>query len=102
LQRTKPVARCYKYTVYHGLVIQPGVPFRVYDIHLYITVLYSYLRYSSVTILYPSIPIPKFHRLSPQAKPSQAVLPERSGLSQELLIAIPAPRWALLPPEAVN
>jgi hypothetical protein len=67
--RRGSVARCYTYTVYHGLVIQPGVPFRVYDIHMYITVLYSYLRYSSVTIIYPSIPIPKFPSQFPRPSP---------------------------------
>jgi hypothetical protein len=50
---TCSVARCYTYTVHHGPAIQPGDPFRVYDIHMYITVLYCYLRYSSVTIIYP-------------------------------------------------
>jgi hypothetical protein len=36
--RRGSVARCYTCTAYHRPAIQPGVPFRVYDIHIYITV----------------------------------------------------------------
>ena len=37
-----------------GPSYQPGVPFSVHDIHMYISCLYSYLRYTSVTIIYIS------------------------------------------------
>jgi hypothetical protein len=68
-RRRGSVARCYTYTVHHGPAIQPGVPFRVYDIHMYITALYSYLRYSSVTIVYPSIHSSQIPFPVPQLRP---------------------------------